>query len=185
MKFRDAAALAEWMKSKVSHADFDDWPEAFVTDRTQPFVVEKKLKELAKPLPGFGILSITTEQDGVELVLNVEEETFDELAPQLATLFRSSAAQGAKGTIVFLGALGAEREFAFELLVDKNKSRIVELAAQRSKALYSSATYRAFKKQVSDALAVKYPAHAQALALEPTKKPRAKRRSPSKPRPRT
>lgn len=164
MKFPSSAPLTAWKKSKVSHADFDDWPETFITDRTTPFVVEKKLAELSKPVMGFGVLEIAIEKDGVELVMDVEEETFNERAGELATLFRASAEHGAKGTIVFLGTAGAEGDFAFELLIDKKKSRVSELTAQRSKALYASATYRAFQKQVSDLLAAIDPAYAKALA---------------------
>jgi hypothetical protein len=126
IKFENAAALDAWKKSKVSHADFEDWPETFVTDRTKPFVIEKKLAELAKPRSS-GVLDIAIDANSAELIMDVEEETFNDHVGEIATLFRASAAHGGKGTIVFLGTAGAEEDFAFELLVDKKKSRVSEL----------------------------------------------------------
>lgn len=174
VKFPNAAELDAWKKSKVSHADFDDWPETFVTDRVEPFVIAKKLVELAKPLRGGGVLDIAIDADSVELVMDVAEETFNDHVGDIATLFRSSAAHGAKGTIVFLGTAGAEEDFAFELLVDKKKSRVSELSEQRSVALYRSATYRAFQKSVSDELEKTDPVYAKAIA-KPKKKGARKR----------
>jgi hypothetical protein len=149
MTFPDAAALAAWLESSVSHGDWDDWVGELELTHDQRFVVARQLAAYARvhDPANRGIYAIAIDDLNVDLVFDAGEDDYRASVGDLAATLRAGAPHDAAGTFYFLGTAGAEYEFVYQLDLANRRSIVCALNKKQIAEVYEGPAFASFMER--------------------------------------